>query len=387
MTGGRQPAGWYLDLVVRLLPSARRDWGCAMRAELSAIDSPSERWHFALGCTRAALLQIVRTRAVWHPVATTAAVCLVVISEIASAHVIGQIIPGVLVLALLAWLGGRPGFFGPVRAERAARVVRAGGYALVGSCLLVLAVQGGASGLLRPGPKALPIVMLALTLYAGTFLAVTARAACFGSAGLAAGAGAGLVAGLAAFAVMPFERDGPPLAAALPWHGSWLVPLVFGAPAAAALRATGRTRRAEQGVMAALCAGIFAALLVALLGLSAITFFPDRIPGIVGGVIYPGASAAERHADNVTEALDPYLGLLVFGALLAAVLWVMARPPSRAGTRGVALALLGLPPVALGLSARDFPGAMAIATATAAVVCSGLFMTGRHPLSPTRAET
>ncbi|WP_322759896.1 hypothetical protein [Frankia sp. Cr2] len=377
---GGDPAGRYLDIVVRLLPAARHEWGCAMRAELATIDRSAERWHFALGCTRAALLQTVKAQRAWRPVGVAAAVGLVLAGEIALSSMIGQIIPGVLVLILLVWLGGRPGFFGPVRAERAAQVVRVSGYTLMGLGLLILAVGDSTAKFLQPGPKP-PMFVFLLTLYAGVFLATTTGRAGFGGPGLGAGTCAGLVAGLASFVVMPFERIGPPLAAGLPWHGSWLALVIIGAPAAAAVWTTGRTGRGDQGIMAALCAGAFAALLVALLGLSAIALFPDRIPDIVGPVMVPGTSAAQRQAADATEAADPYIGLLLFGALLAVILWVMARPPSRVGVRSVLLALVGIPPVALGLSARHFPGATGLAVATAMVVLIALAMAGRDPVA------
>jgi hypothetical protein len=44
-----------LGAAVRRMPPARAEWGSAMRAELADIQSPRERWHFALGCARVAL--------------------------------------------------------------------------------------------------------------------------------------------------------------------------------------------------------------------------------------------------------------------------------------------------------------------------------------------
>ena len=132
--------------------------------------------------------------------------------------------------------------------------------------------------------------------------------------------------------------------------------------------------------MAALCAGACAAQLIALAGLSAIVLLPDRVPNIVGPVMPAGMTAAQRQIENSIEASDPYFGLLVFGALLASVLWVMARPPRRAGTT-VALVLLGgLPAFALAGSASNFPGATAIATAAIAAVI-GAVLTAR-PAKP-----
>jgi hypothetical protein len=243
--------------------------------------------------------------------------------------------------------------------------------------LVVLVVGYGASGLFRPGPKAVPLAALLLTLYAAVSLWITSRSSRVGRASLATGIVAGLVAGLASFVVMPFERDGSPLAGGLPGQGDWLVLVVFGAPAAAAVLTGRRTRHADQAVMAALSASVFAIVLVALLGLSAIALFPDRIPDIVGPVMTPHASEAARQAANATEAADPYLGLMLLGALLAAVLCAMSRPLNRAVTRSVLVALLGLLPIALALTAQHFPGARAIAAAVAMVVVAAVIVATR----------
>ena len=137
--------------------------------------------------------------------------------------------------------------------------------------------------------------------------------------------------------------------------------------------------------MAALYGGVFAILLVSLLGLSAIALFPSRIPDIVGPVMTPGTTQAARLAANATEATDPYLGLLLLGGLLAAILWVISRPPKRAATRAVLVALLGLLPIALALSAQHFPGAKAIAAAVAMVVLAA-FVVAARPV-PTNVGT
>jgi hypothetical protein len=44
-----------LELAVATLPADRREWGSAMAAELTQVEA-SERWSFAVGCARAALL-------------------------------------------------------------------------------------------------------------------------------------------------------------------------------------------------------------------------------------------------------------------------------------------------------------------------------------------
>jgi hypothetical protein len=378
---GRDLAGRYLDAIAHLLPATRSQWGDAMRAELAAVEPRSERWRFALGCTRAALVPSASTHAAGRWLAGAGAVGLALGGEYALGRIIGQLIPLVLVLALLGCLGRRSSYFGPVRPERATRAARAGGYVLVGACVLALIAAQGVSGMLDPDSlRWAPSFALMLTLSTAAFLAVTSQSSRLGGTGLVSGAVAGLVACAAGYVVLPFDRAGTPLAHGLPGHGTWLALLVFGAPAAAAVLTGRRTREAEQAVMAALCTGACAALLIALAGLSAIVFLPDRVPDIVGPVMPAGTTAAQRQLENSIGASDQYFGLLVFGALLASVLWIMARPPRRAGTTVSLVLLGGVPAFALAASATDFPGATAIAQAATAVLI-GAVVTAR-PAEP-----
>jgi len=367
----------YLAVVERLLPAARRDWGRAMRAELATLDGAAERWRFALGCTRAAMLPGPTGRAAGRSLALVGAGALVLGGEIVLAGVIGEFTPLLLALALLAWLGRRPSYFGPVRPDRAARIARSCGYCLAAACLVALVVAEGLPGLFRPGSlRSGTLFALVLTMVVAAFLAMTARTTRLGGTAMISGIGAGLVAGAAGFVVLPFERIGTPLAHGLPWQGTGLAALPFAAPAVAALVTGWRARRSDQAVMAALCAAALGALLIALAGLSAIVFLPERVPDIVGPVMIPGATAAQRQLENSIEASDPYFGLLVFGALLAALLWAMARPPARAGATIALVLLLGVPPIVLAGTARDFPGTTGLATAAVAVLI-GAMVTAR----------
>jgi hypothetical protein len=379
-------AARYLDLVVRLLPSARRTWGAAMQAELDSMTATPERVRFALSCTRGVLLTALPGRGGSRSPAIAVGLVLMLAGEIALAGAIGVAIPLALALALLAWLGRRPGAFGPVRPERSARRVRAGGSCLVAASFAALLVAEGSSHLLHPAGLVQPdsprwgsVFALVLTLFAATFLTVTAPSSGFGASGLAAGACSGLIAGAVGFVVLPFERGGDPLAAGLPGGRSWLALLVFAAPCAAALVTAARTRRTDQAVMAALCGAALAALVVALCGLTAIVLFPGSVPDIVGPVMTPGTSAAARQFANATEASDPYFGLLSLGAMLVAMLCVMARPPRRADGAAVVLFLLGLPPIVLAASADRFPGSAAITFSILGLVL-GAIVSVRGPL-------
>jgi hypothetical protein len=365
----RDLATRYLGLVARLLPRARADWGHAMRAELAVIDDPAKRRRFALGCTAA----IGLPGALVRPAAAVAAIA----GLVALSRVIGLAVPLVVILALLVAFGRRPGHLGPVRAGRAARGTRALGGVLVASLVAVRMVDGGLAGLFRPTHGGTLWTFL-ITMLAVVFLAATARATLCSDAALATGAVAGLLTGLAGFAVLPFERIGTPLAHGLPWHGRWLIVAVFAAPAVAALVTGSRTRSSDQSVMAVACAGAIAALTVALLGFASIALFPRSIPNIVGPVMSPGTTAAARQAENAIEASDPYWGFLAFGALLAVLFWAVARPPSKADVKLFLLAGLAVPAIALALVGS----AGTIAFATAAVVLVAAVTTRREVANP-----
>jgi hypothetical protein len=361
MTPQRDLADRYLGLVVRLLPAGRGDWGRAMQADLAAIEGRPARVRFALGCTRLVLLPSARMR--------SAGLLLGVACLIGLSGEIGPVLPIALILGLFAWLGRRAGYFGPVRDDWVTRAVRTGGWGLVAAVVLVQ-LTGRAPGHI--------VLTTLVTLLTAAFLAATASASRVSGAALGAGAGAGLLTGAAGFVVAPFERIGTPLAHGLPLHGRWLVLVVFAAPAAAALLTAQRTRRAEQGVMATVCAGAVGSLTFGLLGLAAIVLFPGSVPDIVGSVMMPGTSDAARQAADATEAADPYWGFLPFAAMLATLLWAVARPPTRSEAKVGLLAVLGVPPIALAVAG----GAGTIALATAAVIVAAAVATRREAIAP-----
>ena len=294
-----------------------------MRAELAALENAADRRRFALSCTRVALVPTAGPR--------LGVASLVLVAAVALAGVIGPAIPALASLAALAWLGRRPGAFGPVRRGRVARAVRAGGLALPCAIVLIDALQGGMPGLLQPDHHG-RLVTLVLAFLAAAFLAVSADGSRLGDDVLAAGAIAGLVAGAAAFALLPFAQNAAPLASGLPGSGWWLALVVFGAPLGAAWAVGGRARSAARGVEAVLCSATFAAFAVALLGLGAIALFPGQIPHLAGQMMMPGASAAARRAEDAIAASDRYEGFFSLGVLLAASLWAVARPPARPQT-------------------------------------------------------
>jgi hypothetical protein len=356
----------YLGAVVRLLPETRRQWGRAMQAELATIEGASERWRFVLGCTRVAVLPPARPRVVWQPLAVAAGAAAVIAGEIALAGVIGQTIPLLLVLALLAWLGRRTGYLGPVRPDRTARSVRAGGYVVVAGYLVALIVGDG-DGFLQPNRANWgPVFALMLTLLTVLCLALTARSSRLDSVALAAGVGGGLVAGLAAFAAIPFQEGDSSLAHGLPANGSWLMLVAIAAPAVAALATRARLGGDDQQARAALCAGTIATLVVALLGFAAVVLFPRSLDQ-VRAIMLPGASHADLQAEQDIGASDTYAGVFLLATMLAAVLWVAMRPLRGRATFGL-LALLAVPPALFGVALiGSAPNAAAVTFAAAAL--------------------
>ena len=103
--------------------------------------------------------------------------------------------------------------------------------------------------------------------------------------------------------------------------------------------------------MAATLAVTFGVLLVALLGYAAILLFRGSLEA---PPIMPGASPADKLAEQEIGAADGYWGMLTFGFMLAAILWVMLRP-LRARATFVLLTLLAGPPAALGFAAHERP--------------------------------
>lgn len=370
-------AGRLLGLAAWLLPAGRRDWGLAMYAELLQVEGGPARRRFALGCVRAALLQPAMLRALVYSGGTLAAVSFVLAGGILQTGARIVMVTLVLVLAALAWQGGRPGLLGPVRRSRTAVLVRAGGYTAAGVYLLVTVMDGRGPQLLRPD-LSIPLGMITLVLFIIVMLALTSRESAVSSATLASGICAGLVAGPACFLLVPFERVLPPLADSLPGHGLWLLMIVVGAPTVAMLVVAARTNSTKQALMAVLCGGAICAVVVSALGDGAWLLFPGRMPSIVPE---NAGSAAVRHALSRLEAGDEYVAGLVWGSLLAALLAATIRTAVRIWTIGLrTTAVIGAALAVLAAFTGD--PSSAVMAALAAIV-SGMLTLATAP----RAET
>jgi hypothetical protein len=310
---GRDPADRLLAGAVALLPAGRREWGQAMRAELAGIEVAGERGRFALGCVRVVATQPAVLRGAGYPLLMAGVLVAILVwtSTIGYAPLRWGLVAGVLVLATVSWLGRRPGVFGPVGDGWAARLVRSGGYLLVGAMAVGFYVSARSNG--NPAEQArygVPIFTVVLTVYLLGFLAVTARRAAATSRVLTAAAAAG--GGAAAlWAAAVLAR--PPIPAST---GPALVLTAVAVVVAASVSA-GRGGGTEHGLLAGLCAGTVAALLIVMVVMGLSSYGPPTlIPDLASAALSP----ADDLAQSRSEVVDPYIALLFLGSLLAGAL-------------------------------------------------------------------
>jgi hypothetical protein len=301
----RDSAGWLLAAAVRLLPPGRREWGTAMRAELAGIGPRSERWRFTLGCVR-----VIATRpALWRWVGYRLLMLGILAATLRWTAHVGYaplrwgLVGLVGTLVLMAWLGRvRP--LGPVSDSRAARGVRAGGYLLVG----VLAAEAVASMAHKDNHDVggVPVLTVMFAGYLLGFLALTAHRSAATSRILLTGAVAGGTAAAAwTVAVVAFPPIPPDVTLAV-----LLTVLGMGV----AIVAARRRGDAAAGLLAGVCAGTVAALLILHVVIVLSAFGPARlIPDLVPAALSP----ADDVANSRIEIQDPYMWLLLFGWLIA----------------------------------------------------------------------
>jgi hypothetical protein len=323
-------AGRVLAAAVRLLPPARREWGTAMRAELAGIGPGRERWVFTLGC-----LRVIATRpAVWrrsgYPLLTLAvmAAALRGTARVWYAPLHWELIGMVAALVLAAWLGRvRP--FGPVGAALTARSVRACGYLLIGVWSAKI-VADMAAHLDNPGdqvPEA-PVMAAVCLAYLFGLQAMTARRSRAAGRVLVAGLASG---GAAAAAWTATVVLAPPI----PDDSTPAVLLTAVGMGVAAVAAGGR-HGALGRLLAAAGAGTVAALLIVdVVAVSTSFGAPWLIPDLAPAALSP----AEDLAQSRIELVEPYLWLLLLGALIAAAQGVASlatRRPAAPRPRGSA---------------------------------------------------
>lgn len=138
-SGARDGADRLLATATRLLPQQRRDWGAAMRAELSSIEDPTARARFA----RSASLSVLRLRFGLGTGLGVLAAALVSASALAASRVqlesggpglLGVTVPVPALVLLLTALAASG------RARSFAFGVKVGAFALATSAAALLAV-------------------------------------------------------------------------------------------------------------------------------------------------------------------------------------------------------------------------------------------------------
>ncbi len=275
-----------------------------------------------------------------------------------------------LILAAMPWLVVRR--FGTVRDGWLPRIVRIAGYLAVVGLVLAKADAERVEYARPTGRPALGglwvgeiIFLLVLSTYVAGLLIVTARRSPASPAAVTSGAIGGVVIGLTIFVVRPLE--GPLHTSSTAVTAAYFavrlisVPVVIGAAIAVGItaarrssqrgsprsmgqtsagiaavagpqpgvgsparRSAGSPSRAKQGVVAGLCAGGAAALLVSLLGISTIALAPHVARGIQWTLPSHAGQAGPVYEFevSVTEAAAGYLLVLVlfplFGAGLGA---------------------------------------------------------------------
>ncbi|MBB5874465.1 hypothetical protein F4553_007899 [Allocatelliglobosispora scoriae] len=309
----RDAASILLDAAIRLLPPSRRDWGRAMRAELAELAPGPDRRSFARGCVRVIATQPATLRHAGYSLLMLAALATVAVwsTRIAYAPLHWGMVALVTLLVAVSWLGRRPGLLGPVRDDGPARLVRAGGYLLVGAMTAGFVASAATKGnAVEQAAYGVPIFAVALTSYLLGFLALTAHRTAATARVLVTGAGAGTAAAalwtVLAFAVPPIPTE----------VGLALV-LTLIATALAAGGNAGHRGSPAHALLAGLSAGMVSALLIFVSVVVLSSYGPDSlIPNLVPAAITP----ADNLANSRIEIQDPYVAMLFVSSLLAIVL-------------------------------------------------------------------
>ncbi len=309
------PPEIVLRLVVALLPPRRREWGRAMRAELATVDGRSARWSFVLSCLRATVAQ-TSPQVTGGVVASAAAIGGVVVVTARTGYVPLRwtLIAYVALLVAIAWSARLP-WLAPA-GPRAGRV-RFAGVVLVS--LLAASVVTGLDGGGNPFERVttgVPIFAVLSGCYLLAVVLATAgdRGADRRGADRAAlvGAASGVTAGLLWTAgVLLF----PPVPAGV---ATALLSIAIAAVVAIAIalrRTDGPALPARFALMAAATCALVIGLAVRFIAVLAPVRFIPLLPAGAGPI-----TPAARVAQSRTELDDPYVAVLMAGALVAIVL-------------------------------------------------------------------
>jgi hypothetical protein len=302
--------GSLLAAAVRLLPAGRRDWGAAMRAELAAIESGPARWAFAAGCVRVVATRPAVLRRAGYPLLMAGALAAALwwTSRIAYGPLHWGSVGVVVLLVVVTWLGRQRGPFGPVGEGRTARGLRAGGCLLIAVWTASLMSAMVDKDQFEQVHSVLPVFGVILTSYLVGFLTLTARRSAATArvlaAGIAGGVAAAVVWTVAVVLAPPIPADPAPA----------FTLTVLGMLGAAL--AAGRPGGGGRHLLAALCAGTLAVMLIVSVVVVLSTFAPPHfIPDLAPAALSP----ADDLAQSRNEIQDPYVVVLVLGSLVAAL--------------------------------------------------------------------
>lgn len=194
---------------------------------------------------------------------------------------------------------------------RAPAITRALGWLLVGSMATAIIVSFRDSDTTERVTTGIPVVIVLLGAHLLGIQAVTARPNATGRRGLTAGAAFGLGAAGVWLLVVAVR---PPV----PGNAALATMLVF-----AAMAGAGYSSRRAGRVGAPLTAGTIGSLSIVVSVASLMSVVPDRwVPQIVTMAMTPAANVSESRI----ETADPYIGLLMLGALFGAVLVITFVP-------------------------------------------------------------
>jgi len=242
-----------------------------------------------------------------HLLLVVAAVVAVVVatSHLAYPSLRHALVAMVVVLSAVSLLGRFPLGLGPVGESVAARLVRMVGTVLAGVGAVGVALglaQGGFPSDRASGGVRIYTVVLAVNLAA--FLAVTGRESGLLPRAMLSSVGLGLLAAALFAACVPVLPPGP-------------IGLAILLIAAAAIGAGRLARPAESRGLAGLFAAVTACQAVFFAAAVLYRYGPDAWMPFAGpGPLTPQAQLEQ----NRIEAIDPYVGVLLLGAIAAGVL-------------------------------------------------------------------
>jgi hypothetical protein len=305
--------GRLLGTTLRLLPPGRRDWGTAMRAELTAVEGRRNRWSFAGGCLRALATQIHLLRAAVHlaVVLVTLGTVLVWTATIDYRPLAWPLDVVVSALAVVCRQARRSTMLGPTGDDAVAWLLRAGGYVLAAgiAALGLFHAHPGTTAEAEAGVRLL-VTGVAVACYALGLVLVCARRSAATTRTLLTATGCGVIAALTWLLAVALAPPIPP-------STGWALAMTAIASVAALAVNSATTDRA---LLAALLAGSIALALIFF----AVALLASWGPDAVIPPLTPQALPPDRVAESRIEIVDPYMLVLVLGALAAAALSITA---------------------------------------------------------------